>query len=197
MSPSRFSPTAALGIIVVIPEKKKKRKKKEKRLPVFSVGSLLPSTVPRRVNHPRAAWVAAAPRSRGDRRPGQEPALHKCRRLCFNCDVCSLALYKCLSTRAPSPPGFRDLFHLSPPLSRKPPPSAAGYFNGCSLSTSYAVATDKRGNREGRKEGRKEGREGLEGRFKQPRGLIFLSFAEISRPFDQPLSRHPPLHAEN
>ena len=57
-----------------------------------------------RVTTPSAAelrgWLAGL--------AGIHEATHKCRGLCFNCDVCSLALYKRLSTRAR--PTFRATF---------------------------------------------------------------------------------------
>lgn len=64
---------------------------------------------------PRAVWVVRRPRgsrrlgnARSRRRPGEARASpNKCRRLCFNCGVCSPAFYKC--------PPFCSVVSLPPP----------------------------------------------------------------------------------
>lgn len=68
----------------------------------------------------RRGWFAA-PVGRGGGWKTRDGASDKCRRLCFNCGVCSLALYKCWSFRST----FRLPLSFSFFLSVRPPSRGA------------------------------------------------------------------------
>lgn len=119
----------------------------------------------------RVGGLAAPVGVGGCRNRGEE--LHKCRRLCFNCDVCSLALYKCLSTRAR--PCFATFSFF-----RYPFPENRHLLPGLLQPTlPVRVTTLLLQIRELELKKEKE--------LKRARGLIILSFAEISRAFEAPL----------